>query len=235
MSSPVSYRRHRFPPEIISHCVWLYFRFALSFRDIEEIMNERGVTLTYETIREWSQKFGTSFAKRLKTHRPRPGDKWHLDEMFVKINGTPHYLWRAVDQNGNVLDILVQKNRDKCAAKRFFRKLLKGLQYVPRVIITDKLGSYSAAKSEIIPGVEHRRHKGLNNRAENSHQPTRVREKIMRRFKSPGQAQRFLSAFSTINSHFRPGRHLLSSQNYRRGMQSRFVVWREVTTTKAFI
>jgi len=235
MSSSSLYQRHRFPPEIISHCVWLYYRFALSFRDVEEIMAERGVTLSYEAIREWSRKFGNSFAKKLKQNRLQTGDKWHLDEMFIKINGKPHYLWRAVDQNGNALDILVQKSRDKRAAKRFFRKLLKGLQYVPRVIITDKLRSYQAAKSEIIPGVEHRRHKGLNNRAENSHQPTRVREKVMRRFKSAGQAQRFLSAFSMISSHFRPRRHLLTAQNYRTEMQMRFNVWREVTAIQTAI
>jgi len=235
MTSSSLYQRHRFPPEIISHCVWLYYRFALSFRDVEEIMAERGVTLSYEAIREWSRKFGNSFAKKLKQNRPQTGDKWHLDEMFIKINGKPHYLWRAVDQNGNALDILVQKSRDKRAAKRFFRKLLKGLQYVPRVIITDKLRSYQAAKSEIIPGVEHRRHKGLNNRAENSHQPTRVREKVMRRFKSAGQAQRFLSAFSMISSHFRPRRHLLTAQNYRTEMQMRFNVWREVTAIQTAI
>ena len=235
MTSSSLYQRHRFPPEIISHCVWLYYRFALSFRDVEEIMAERGVTLSYEAIREWSRKFGNSFAKKLKQNRPQTGDKWHLDEMFIKINGKPHYLWRAVDQNGNALDILVQKSRDKRAAKRFFRKLLKGLQYVRRVIITDKLRSYQAAKSEIIPGVEHRRHKGLNNRAENSHQPTRVREKVMRRFKSAGQAQRFLSAFSMISSHFRPRRHLLTAQNYRTEMQMRFNVWREVTAIQTAI
>ena len=235
MSTVVSYRRHRFPPEIISHCVWLYFRFALSFRDVEEIMAERGVALSYETIREWSRKFGNAFSKKLKHSRPRPSDKWHLDEMFVKINGTPHYLWRAVDQNSNVLDILVQKSRDKRAAKRFFRKLLKGLEYAPRVIITDKLSSYSVVKSEMMPCVEHRRHKGLNNRAENSHQPTRVREKVMRRFKSPGQAQRFLSAFGMINSHFRPRRHLLTARNYRREMQWRFALWQEVTASQEAI
>ena len=153
MSSSVSYCRHRFPAEIISHCVWLYFRFALSFRDVEEIMSERGVTLTYETIREWSLKFGTSFAKKLKQRRSRFSDIWHLDKMFIKINGKSHYLWRAVDQNGNLLDILVQKARDRRAAKRFCRKLLKGLQYVPRVIITDKLCSYSAAKDEVLPSA----------------------------------------------------------------------------------
>ena len=147
------YHRHRFPAEIISHCIWLYFRFAVIFRDVEEIMRMRGVTLTYETIREWCLKFGQAYANQLRRRRPRPGDKWHLDEVFIKINGKVHYLWRAVDQDGNVLDILVQSRRNKKAAKRFFRKLLKGLQYVPRVLITDKLKSYGAAKAEIMPGV----------------------------------------------------------------------------------
>ncbi len=226
-SSP--YRRHRFPAEIISHSVWLYFRFALSYRDVEEIMAVRGITLTYETIREWSLKFGQPFAHDLRRRRPRPGDKWHLDEVFIKIKGKQHYLWRAVDQDGIVLDILVQSQRNKKAAKRFFRKLLKGLRYVPRVIITDKLKSYGAAKAEIMPGVEHRQHKGLNNRAENSHQPTRLREKVMRRFKSAGHAQRFLSAFGIISSHFRVGRHLLTAERYRAEMESRFATWVEVS------
>ncbi len=158
-----------------------------------------------------------------------PESEWHLDEMFILVNGKDHYLWRAVDQDGNVLDILVQSRRNKKAAKRFFRKLLKGLRYVPRVIITDKLKSYSAAKAEIMPGVEHRQHKGLNNRAENSHQPIRVREKVMRRFKSAGQAQRFLSAFGIIASHFRVRRHLLTAECYREEMKSRFGTWAEVS------
>ena len=145
--------------------------------------------MTYETVREWCRKFGQTYAKDLRRRRPRPGDRWHLDEVFIKINGRGHYLWRAVDQEGEVLDVLVQSRRDKKAAKRFFRKLLKGLQYVPRAIVTDQLKSYSAAKAEILPGVEHYRDKGLNNRAENSHQPTRVREKVMRRFKSAGHAR----------------------------------------------
>ncbi len=131
-------------------------------------MAMRGVTLTYETVRGWCRKFGQTFANNLRRRSPRPGDRWHLDEMFIKINGTDHYLWRVVDQHGNVLDIMGQSRRNKFAAKRFFRKLLKGLQYVPRVIITVKLQSYGAAKAEIMPGVEHRRHKGLNNRAENT-------------------------------------------------------------------
>ena len=192
-------------------------------------MAVRGITLTYETIREWSLKFGQTFANGLRRRRPRPGDKWHLDEVFIKIRGKDHYLWRAVDQDGNVLDILVQSRRNKKAAKRFFRKLLKGLRYVPRVIITDKLRSYSAAKAEVMPGVEHRQHKGLNNRAENSHQPTRVRERVMRRFKSAGHAQRFLSAFGIISSHFRPRRHLLKAKHYRAEMRSRFAQWVEVS------
>ncbi len=233
MSTSASlYRRHRFPTEIISHCVWLYFRFALSYRDVEEILAVRGVTLTYETVREWCLKFGQTYANGLRRRRPRPGDKWHLDEMFIKINGKDHYLWRAVDQDGNVLDILVQSCRNKKAAKRFFRKLLKGLRYVPRVIITDKLRSYSAAKVEIMPGVEHQQHKGLNNRAENSHQPTRVREKVMRRFKSAGHVQRFLSAFGIIASHFKPRRHLLTAMSYREEMQSRFETWAEVSCVR---
>src|SRR6266481_2800216 len=189
------YRRHRFPAEIISHCVWLYFRFTLSFRDVEELMSSRGVSLTYETVREWCLKFGQTYANGLRRKSPLSGDRWHLDEVFLKINCRHHYLWRAVDQDGDVLDILVQNRRDKKAAKKFFRKLLKGLRYVPRVIITDKLKSYSAAKAEVMPSVEHLQQKYQNNRAENSHEPTRLREKVMRRFKSAGHAQRFLPTF----------------------------------------
>jgi putative transposase len=153
-----------------------------------------------------------------------------MDEVFIRINGETHYLWRALDQYGNALDILVQNRRDKKAAKRFFRKLLKGLQYVPRVIITDKLGSYSAAKAEVMPSVEHRRHKGLNNRAENSHQPTRLRERVMRRFKSAGHAQRSLSAFEIISQQFRPKRHQQTAQQNRDEMKLRFGTWQEVVS-----
>ena len=167
----------------------------------------RGVVLTYETVREWCTKFGQTYANNLRRRSPRPGGTWHLDEVFLKINGRIHYLWRAVDQDGDVLDILVQRNRDKKAAKKFFRKLLKGLRYVPQVIITDKLRSYSAAQAEVLPSVEHVQGKYRNNRAENFHQPKRVREYMMRRFKSSGHAQRFLSAFGVISSHFRVGRH----------------------------
>ena len=168
------------PAEIISHCVWLYFRFALSFRDVEEMLAMPGVSLTYETVREWCLKFGQTYADGLRHNSPRPGDRWHLDEVFLKINGQLHYLWRAVDQDGEVLDILVQKRWDRKAPKKFCRKLLKGLQYVPRVIVTDKLRSYSAAKAELLPSIEHWQQKYQNNRAENSHQPTRLRQKVMR-------------------------------------------------------
>src|SRR5438045_8692914 len=201
-ADPARYKNHRFPGEIISHGVWLYYRFPLSYRDVQELLCERGIDVTHEAIRQWCLKFGQDCANQLKHRRAQPGDKWHLDEVFLTINGKRHYLWRAVDQHGNLLDILVQSRRNKQAAKKFFRKLLKGCQYVPRVLITDKLGSYSAAKKEALPSVEHRQHKRLNNRAENSHQPTRQRERTMRRFKSAGHAQRFLAAQGPIRDQF---------------------------------
>ncbi len=210
----MSYKGFRFPHEIISHAVWLYHRFSLSFRDVEELLFARGIVVTYETVRQWCRKFGQAYANQLRRRRARPGDKWHLDEVFLKINGKTHYLWRAVDQDGNVLDILVQSRRNKAAAKKFFRKLLKGCTYVPRVMITDKLGSYGAAQREVLPSVEHRQSRYLNNRAENSHQPTRKRERVMQRFKSPGHAQRFLSAFGPIRNHFCPRRHRLRAEEY---------------------
>jgi putative transposase len=230
-ATPERYKHHRFPAEIISHGVWLYYRFCLSYRDVEELLFVRGVLVTYEAVRKWCRKFGQQYANQLRRRRPRPGDKWHLDEVFLTINGKRHYLWRAVDQDGNVLDILVQRWRNKKAAKKFFRKLLKGLTYVPRVIITDKLKSYGAAKWEILQGVEHRQHRYLNNRAENSHQPTRQRERRMQGFKSSGQAQRFLSAYGPIAQHFRPRRHLLSAPVYRQEMVQRFQIWDEITGT----
>ena len=202
----------------------------MSYRDVEELLAERGVVVTYETVRQWCLRFGQSFANQLRHRRARPGDKWFLDEVFLKINGETHYLWRAVDQDGNVLDILVQSRRNKAAAKKFFRKLLKGCQYVPRVLITDKLGSYEAAKQEVMPGVDHRRHRRLNNRAENSHQPTWRRERMLRRFKSPGHAQRFLSTFGPIREHVCPRRHRLRAEEYRRERARRFQVWGEVSS-----
>ena len=178
---------------------------------------------------QWCQKFGQTFANQLRRRRARTGDKWYLDEVFLKINGKPHYLWRAVDQEGNWVDILVQGRRNKAAAKQFFRKLLKGCEYVPRVLVTDKLGSYGAAKREVLPSVEHRHSSYLNNRAENSHQPTRRRERVMQRFKSAGDAQRFLSAYEPIREHFCPRRHRMKAEEYRAEREARFQVWDEVT------
>src|SRR5881398_624177 len=166
-----SYAGHRFPAEIISHAVWLYFRFPLSLRMVEEMLAARGITVTHETVRQWALKFGQDFANRIRRRLPQAGDKWHLDEVAIKIAGVKHWLWRAVDQTGMVLDVLVQSRRDKRAAKRLLRKLLKRQCRAQRVMITDKLTSYGAAKREVMPGVEHRQHNGLNNRSENSHQP----------------------------------------------------------------
>ncbi|OSP43421.1 IS6 family transposase [Streptomyces sp. 13-12-16] len=228
-SASLSCKGHRYPVEVISHCVWLYFRFPLSFREVEELMLERGIVVSHETIRRWCGKFGQIYANALRRRQPQPRDKWHLDEVFIKINGRLQYLWRAVDQDGHVLDILVQNRRDKAAARRFFRRLLKKTRTVPRVIITDKLRSYGAAHREVMPSVEHRPHKGLNNRAENSHQPTRQRERAMKNFRSVGGAQRFLSAFSGISPHFRPHRHLMPAYRYRAEMTVRFAIWEQIT------
>ena len=225
------YTRHRFPPEVIAHAVWLYCRFALRYRDVEELLAERGVMLPHETVRQWCRKFGQQYANALRRRRPRPGDTWPLDEVFVQINGVQQYRWRAVDQDGTVLDILVQSRRDRAAAVQFLRRLLKRLTSVPRVVITAKLASYGAAMREARPSVEHRRHKGLNTRAENSHQPTRERERRMRRFKSPGHAQRFLAAYGPSASHFRPRRHRLTAANYRQTRAERFATWRTITGT----
>ena len=209
------YAGHRFPAEIISHAIWLYFRFPLGLRMVEELLAARGIIVSHESVRQWARKFGQGFANRIRRRLPGAGDKWHLDEVVIMIAGVKHWLWRAVDQTGIVLDVLVQSRRDKRAAKRLLRKLLKRQGRAPRVMITDKLASYSAAKREVMPGVEHRRHKGLNNRAENSHQPTRRRERQMKRFKSAGQMQRFLSAHDQINNLFHLRRDHVTATAYR--------------------
>jgi putative transposase len=224
-----SYKGHRYPVEVISHCVWLYHRFPLSFREVEELMLERGVVVSYETVRRWCAKFGQRYASALRRRQSQPGDKWHLDELFIKVNGEQKYLWRAVDQDGSVLEILVQDRRDKSAAGRFFRRLLKKTRTVPRVIVTDKLRSYGAALREVMPGVEHRQSKYLNNRAENRYQPTRQRERAMKGFRSVSGAQRFLSAFSGISPHFRPRSHLMPAHHYRAEMTVRFASWDQIT------
>jgi putative transposase len=205
---------------------------TLSYRDVQELLFARGIDVSHEAIRKWCRKLGQKYANRLRHRRPQPGDKRHLDEVFLTIHGERHSLWRAVDQDGNVLDMLVQSRRNKQAAKKFLRKLLKGLTYVPRVIVTDKLKSYGAAKREMLPGVEHRQSRSLNNRCENSHRPTRQREQRMQGCKSAGHAQRFLAAYGHIAQHFRPRRHLLSASEYRREMRQRFESWTEITGTE---
>jgi len=225
----LSYRGYRFPSEIISHAVWLYYRFCLSFRDVEDLLAERGVIASYETIRQWSRKFGAEYARKLKRREGRLGDIWHLDELFVTIQGQRQYLWRAVDQDGDVIDILVQPRRDRRAAKRFFRKLLKGQGGERRRLVTDKLRSYGAAHRAVMPSVIHHTARYANNRAEVSHQPTRQRERQMRRFKSAAQAQRFLSVHGVILNLFRVGRHLLRPANHRILRARSFLVWSEVT------
>jgi putative transposase len=227
------YKYHRFPAEIISHGVWLYFRFCLSYGDVEELLCARGVIVTYEAMSQWFLKFGHSYANQLRRRRLRPGDTWHLDEGFLSIRGGRHDLWRAVDQDGHVLDMLVQRRRDQKAAKKFFRQLRKGLAYVPRVIMTDRLKSDGAAKREILPSVEHRQHRYLNNRAEKPHQPTCQRERRMRGVNSPGHAQWFLSADGPIAQHVRPGRNRVSASADRQEMPQRFHTWQALTTLPA--
>src|SRR4051795_7069703 len=223
------YAGYRFPGEIISHAVWLYFGFPLSLRMVEEMLAARGILVSHESVRQWALKFGQAFANKIRRRLPRTGDKWHLDEVVLKIAGKKHWLWRAVDQTGVVLDVLVQRRRDKQAAKRLLRKLLKKQMRPPRVMITDKLASYGAAKREVMPDIEHRQHKGLNNRAENSHQPTRRRERQMKQFKSPGQAQRFLSAHDGINNLFHLRRDHLPASQYRAARTQAFQTWAAVT------
>jgi len=200
---------------------------------VEELLAERGVQVTDETVRRWSRKCGQTDANTLRRQRPRPGDTWHLDAVFIGIHGVQHSLWRAVAQDGNVLAILVQRRRDRVAAKQFFRRLLEDRAYVPRVVITDKRASYGAAKRAVLPSVEHRQHKRRNNRAEHAHQPTRERERRMRRFTSPGHAQRFLAASGPLAGHCRPRRHRLTATAYRQHRDHAFATWREVTGTPA--
>ncbi|MCK8786090.1 IS6 family transposase [Roseomonas sp. NAR14] len=228
-SGPATYPGYRFPAEIISHAVWLYHVFSLSSRDVELLLAERGIVVTHETIRRWFLRSGADLACKRRRRRPGPGDVWHLDEIFLRINGELHYLWRAVDQHGVVLDILVQSRRDASAAKHFFRHLLKELQYKPRRLVTDGLRSHGVAQREVLPDVRHRSSRYPNNRAENSHRPTRRRERQMPRFQSANQAQRFLSAQAMIHGHFRPRRHLMSADQYRRARAKPFRVWQQET------
>ena len=219
------YKRHRFPPEIIQYAVWLYHRFNLSARDIEDLLAERGIVVSYESIRLWCIKFGPRYARQLRRQYRGYGDTFFIDEVFVKIRGKQHYLWRAVDQDGEVVDVLLRAHRDGKAAKRFFKRLLKAHGGEPRKIVTDKLGSYGVAHRELIPDTIHDTNQYANNRAELSHQPTRMRERGMRRFKSTNQAQRFLGVHAAVYNLFNLGRHLISAKHYRLFRQRAFASW----------
>jgi len=226
------YRGHRFPPEIISHAVWLYHRFTLSFRDVEDLLAERGIIVSYEAIRFWCLKFGSAYARNLRRKQGRLGDIWHVDELFISIRGQRYYLWRAVDQDGDVIDILVTRRRDRKAAKRFFRRMLKHQGKPPWKLVTDKLRSYPAAHRDIFPSVVHRTGQYENNRAEVSHQHTREQERQMRKFKSMAQTQRFLSVHGPMQNLFRVGRHHLKAVHHRLLRARAFSDWREVTCVR---
>jgi len=228
-SSAISYAGYRFPPDVISYAVWLYYRFPLSLRMVEERLAARGIELTYETVRRWSVKFGLGIARRIRSTALARGDKWYRDEVVVTINGRKHWLWRAVDHRGAVLDVLVQSRRDRDAARRLMRKLLRKHGRAPRVLITDKLKSYAAANRDLGINVEHRQYKGLNNRAKNSHQPARVREKVMRRFKSARHLQRFASVHDQVANLFMHCRYHADARQKRALRPQAFEAWESVT------
>jgi len=219
------YKRHRFPPDIISYAVWLYHRFNLSHRDIEDLLAERGITVSREAIRLWCIKFGAIYTRRLKRKHRGYGDTFYIDEVFVKINGIQHYLWRAVDQDGEVVDVLLQARRDGATAKRFFKRLLRSNGGEPRKIVTDKLRSYGVAHRELIPEAIHSTELYENNRVEQSHEATQARERGMRKFKSIRQAQRFLDAHAAVHNLFNLGRHLVRAEHYRNLRISAFTEW----------
>jgi putative transposase len=225
------YKRHRFQPEIIRHVVWLYHRFNLSSRDIEDLVAERGIAISYESIRRWCIKFGPQYARRLRRQHKGYGDTFYLDEVFVRIQGVQHYLWRAIDQDGDVVDVFLQRRRDGRAAKCFFKRLLRASGNEPRRIVTDKLRSYCVAHRELIPDTIHDTSQYANNRAELSHQPTRVRERGMRRFKSIHQAQRFLNTHAAVYNLYNLGRHLIFAKHYRFFRQHAFASWKCATAT----
>ena len=222
----ISYTGYRFPPEIIHQAIWLYLRFTLSLRDVEDLLAERGVAVSYETVRRWVNHFGAMIAADLRKRRLKPHTTWHLDEVYLKIDGRMVYLWRAVDAEGEVLDVLIQSKRNKHAALKLMRKLLKKYAFVPERLVTDDLRSYSAAVRDL--GIErhHERGRWKNNRAENSHQPTRRRERKMQRFKSPGSAQKFLSTHAAVYNTFNVQRHLLSAQTHRALRAAAMTTWR---------
>src|SRR5829696_4681346 len=231
---PLSYSGYRFPREIIRRAVWMYLRFTLSFRDVEELLAERGITVSHESIRRWVLTFGPAIAQRLRTNRPRPHGRWHLDEMVVRIGGKQIYLWRAVDAEGEVLDVLLQAKRDTKAARKLMRKLLKKQGVMPDEWITDKNPSYGAALRELrLTRAAHTRRKRANNRAESSHVPVRRRERELQRFKSPRSAQRFLSMHAATYNTFTVPRHLVSARTHRLFQAETFGAWRNAAGVAA--
>ena len=226
----ISFKRHRFPPEVICHTVWLYARFTLSYRDVEDLLAERGLDISYETARRWFLKFGGLIARNLRRRRPTPSDYWHLDEMVIVIRGRRHWLWRAVDNEGEVLDFLVQPKRNAKAALKLMRKLLKRQGWAPTRIVTDKLRSYHVAFRALGLSAEHIDNKRSNNRAENSHQPVRRRERKMQRFKSPGSAQRFLNVQSATYHTFYFQRHLINRPTFKQYRADAFALWESAST-----
>jgi putative transposase len=221
-----SYNGYRFPPEIIQQAIWLYLRFTLSLRDVEDLLAERGLVVSYETVRRWVNHFGPMIVADLRKRRMKPHTTWHLDEVYLKIDGRMVYLWRAVDAEGEVLDVLVQSKRNKHAALKLMRKLLKKYAFAPERLVTDDLRSYRAAAREL--GIERRHERGQwkNNRAENSYQPTRRRERKMQRFKSQGSAQKFLSTHAAVYNTFNVQRHLTSAQTHRTLRAAAIDTWR---------
>ena len=224
---PISYRYCHFPPAIIQHGVWLYARFSLSYRDVEDLLAERGIIVSYETIRRWVAKFGPQIARRLRRHRRPAHPQWHLDEMFVSIGGKRMYLWRAIDQNGEILDVLVQARRNKHAALRLMRKLLKKSGRTPLVLVTDKLKSYAAAFRDLGLSVRHHQARWKNNRIEGSHVYVRRRERRMQGFRSPGAAQRFLSLHAATYNTFNSRRHFIPAVEHRNHRDQAVTIWRE--------
>jgi putative transposase len=220
------YKRHRFPPQIIEYAVWLYYRFNLSHRDIEDLLAERGIMVSRESVRLWCNKFGPKYARRLKRRHGDFGDTLFIDEVFVKFRGKQRYLWRAVDQDGDIVDVFLQRKRDGAAAKRFFNRWLRRNRKEPRRIVTDKLRSYAVAHRELLPDAIHDTSQYANNRAELSHQQTRFRERGMRKFKSLRQGQRFLSVHSAVQNLFNLGRHLIGAAHYRDLRRVAFAEWR---------
>jgi putative transposase len=210
----------------------MYIRYPLSLRQVEDLLFERGIDICHETVRYWWNRFGPMFAaeirkRRVQMYRNYPQWRWHLDEVFVKINGKTHYLWRAVDHEGEVLEVFVTKRRDRRAALKFLKRAMKRYGR-PRAIVTDRLGSYGAAMKVIGNSGRQVCGRWLNNRAENSHQPFRRREGAMAKFRDVKTLQKFASAHASIHNHFNQERHLYSRQIFKQNRAAALAEWRQL-------